>query len=346
MIKNNYLPKIFELINKSNLDERIKLPKRDSWPETYHIFDRTSINAIKAALAAERPLLVRGEPGTGKSQLARAAAFILKRTFVSKVVNAGMESTDLQYTFDAVSRLGEAQALSAVGAGLTDEQIRDKLDHKRFISPEVLWWAFDYQSAQEQFTGCHGQKLNPGLMKGCGPDSGCVVLIDEIDKAEADLPNGLLETLGNGAFTIPYLNKSIGLNPDRPAPLVVITTNEERELPAAFIRRCLVLNLHLSDKEDDLKKWLTHRGRVHFKNACSENVMSEAAAQLINDRKDAAREGLAKPGQAEYLDLLRAVIRISAIEAEKSSPGAIEECQRRILAKIKNFALRKNPLGQ
>jgi MoxR-like ATPase len=75
-----------------------------------------------------------------------------------------------------------------------------------------------------------------------------VLLIDEIDKAEADLPNGLLETLGNGA-----LHRSLARQPSArrramPTPLVVITTNEERELPAAFVRRCLVLNLQLAGR--------------------------------------------------------------------------------------------------
>ena len=108
--------------------------------------------------------------------------------------------------------------------------------------------------------------------------NGCVVLIDEIDKADVDLPNGLLETLGNGAFKIPYINENIGLSHEFPSPLVIITTNEERELPAAFLRRCLVLNLYLPQEENKLIEFLIQRGHIHFNDAIhkmAENFMVE-----------------------------------------------------------------------
>ncbi|MGB5686105.1 MAG: hypothetical protein WBM35_09845 [Candidatus Electrothrix sp.] len=75
-------------IPEFEVDKKILLPKRGSWPATVHVFDHYSVNAIRAALSAERPLLVRGEPGTGKSQLARAAAEHLERLFVSEVVHS------------------------------------------------------------------------------------------------------------------------------------------------------------------------------------------------------------------------------------------------------------------
>ena len=91
----------------------IPLPQRGSWPATVHRFDETSAWAVRAALAAQRPLLVRGEPGSGKSQLARAAAEVLGRLFVAEVVHARSESQDLQWRFDALGRLGDAQAMGA-----------------------------------------------------------------------------------------------------------------------------------------------------------------------------------------------------------------------------------------
>ncbi|MGE5341990.1 MAG: AAA family ATPase [Candidatus Omnitrophota bacterium] len=314
-------------------EEKVELPVMGSWPQTFHLFDERSIWAVKAALAAERPLLVRGEPGTGKSQLARAVAYVVGRAFISEVVHARSECRDLQWHYDAVSRLGEAQAL---GASRSDVDVTKHLNPLRFLSPGALWWAFDWHSACNQFEQCHDHICMPITPKDWNPTFGCVVLIDEIDKADADLPNGLLETLGNGAFTVPFLKEAVGLSKDTPAPLVVITTNEERELPTAFIRRCLVLHLELPKEELKLKAWLMKRGEIHFgpgcPEECSEAVRKEAANQLWQDREDALKRSVPAPGQAEYLDMLRAVCRISNDETK----------QMEALEKIRDFALVKN----
>ena len=95
------------------LKERISLVERGEIPEQYHVFDRYSAQAIRAALASRRPLLVRGEPGVGKTQLAAAAAKVLKRPLVARVVDSRTESRDLLWTFDAVMRLADAQAASS-----------------------------------------------------------------------------------------------------------------------------------------------------------------------------------------------------------------------------------------
>lgn len=320
-----------ETIDK-NIDAAITLPAVDSWPQTMHLFDTECLWAIKAALAAERPLLVRGEPGTGKSQLARAAAHVLGRAFAFEVVHARSEYRDLQYTFDAVSRLGEAQALGAAGA---EQDIQAVLNPIRFLCPGVLWWAFDWESAAKQYAVSTHKARKPSAPDGWTPEEGVAVLIDEIDKADSDLPNGLLETLGNGMFTVPYLRtgSTIGVSPAIPPPLVVVTTNEERELPAAFIRRCMVLYLELPGKKDELVSWLIKRGRIHFQGVCPDAVLQEAAEQLWQDRRDALEKGLPAPGQAEYLDILRAVSGISG--KEKKQLEALEA--------IRDFALKKNP---
>ena len=119
--------------------DSVPLPEYGSWPESIHQFDAKSINALKAALAAQRPLLLRGEPGTGKSQLARAAAVALNRLFVYEVVNAHTESQDLLWRFDAVGRLAEAQTLQ--GQNCSEDKLKQTLDSKRYISPGPLWWA-------------------------------------------------------------------------------------------------------------------------------------------------------------------------------------------------------------
>ncbi|VEN73411.1 AAA domain (Dynein-related subfamily) [Candidatus Desulfarcum epimagneticum] len=310
-------------------NEKINLPPVGSWPQTVHVFDEKSAWAIRAALAAQRPLLVRGEPGTGKSQLARAAAHVLGRAFVCEVVHAGSECRELQWHFDAVGRLGEAQAIGVSGKAEYKEKMLDPL---RFLSPGALWWAFDWESAEEQFEKSSGGFRKPEKPRGWKPQDGCALLIDEIDKADADLPNGLLETLGNGAFAVPYMDESVGLAENAPPPLVVITTNEERELPSAFLRRCMVLRLKLPEKKDELIPWLMEKGKLHFPD-CPEKILKEAASQLWNDRKEALDQALPAPGQAEYLDILRALDEIGGDEKE----------QLKVLNEISEFALQKYP---
>lgn len=159
-----------------------------------------------------------------------------------------------------------------------------------------------------------------------------MLLIDEIDKAEADLPNSLLETLGNGAFPVPWLDAPVGLRKDVPPPLVVITTNEERELPPAFQRRCMVLRLELPKERDALVAWLVKRGEKHFGKDCAESVRVMVAEKLFEDRAKARDLGHHKPGQAEYLDILRAL---------KNARGPDEAAQIELFKRIARFAFEK-----
>ena len=309
----------------------IKLPPHGSWPESVHQFDEDSINALKTALAAQRPLLLRGDPGTGKSQLARAAAIALKRLFVYDVVNAHTESQDLLWRFDAVARLAEAQSLQ--GQQCTPEQRQAVLDSKRYISPGPLWWALCWQSADEVYQKSQYQLISPEKPEGWQQANGSVLLIDEIDKANAELPNGLLEILGNNAVSIPWLKTTIGGKESIP-PLVIITTNEERELPPAFVRRCLVLNLELPTDEAEFLQIMVGRGKLHYGTQCSLKIRAKAAWQLLTDRRVGGDKGISNlPGQAEYLDMLRALAMLGKDEAEQDV----------MLEKIAQFTFRKYP---
>jgi MoxR-like ATPase len=312
------------------IDQPVTLPRTGTWPASVHLFDQASADALLAALAAERPLLVRGEPGAGKSQLARAAAQVLGRVFVGSVVHSRSEAQDLKWDYDAVARLGEAQVLAAVPSDLGH---RERLDPRRFLIPGPLWWVFDWASAEQQVRDYSLCKAHPpAVPDGWTPAQGAVLLIDEIDKAEADLPNALLETLGNGAFPVPWLDGPVGLRADMPPPLVVVTTNEERELPAAFLRRCMVLRLDLPSDPEGLVTWLVQRGEAHFGAACAETVRTRVARQLVTDRGRARDLGRPAPGQAEYLDILRALVH---------ARGPDEMAQLALFERIARFALDK-----
>jgi len=324
------LDKLKADIEKLNEVSELPLPAYGSWPESIHQFDADSLNALKTALAARRPLLLRGDPGTGKSQLAHAAAVALGRLFVYEVVNAHSESQDLLWKFDAVGRLAEAQTVQASTSQAERESI---LDTKHYISPSVMWWALCWQSANEVYQKSKYQLASPEKPEGWQQSQGSVILIDEIDKANAELPNGLLEILGNNAIEIPWLKTTIGGKEAVP-PLVIITTNEERELPAAFVRRCLVLNLDLPKEDEALEKLLVQRGALHFGQQCSETIRIKAAKQLIVDRNVAKEKGVIPPGQAEYLDMLRALTLL----------GKTEQDQGEMLDKIHKFVLCKYPV--
>lgn len=267
----------------------------------FHVFEREDVEAVNSALAAGRPLLLRGEPGTGKSQLAKAAAKGLGRAFVSTVVDARTESSDLQWTFDAVRRLADAQVK---GVSSREDPEDDRLGEDRYTAPGSLWWAFCWQSAQEQAKKTRSAvQTAPKLPKDCQFENGVVVLLDEIDKADSSVPNGLLGCLGDGLFTVPG-GRTISRGEIE--PLIVVTTNEERALPDAFLRRCLVHQLALPSDRQDLFECLVARGRAHFQDL-DQKVLAEAAKQTIVDRQKMQQQGLAPPGCAEYLDLLRIV---------------------------------------
>lgn len=259
---------------------------------TVHRWSYQEIDALTLALAAGRPLLVRGEPGTGKTQLAHAAALALGWQLQAMAVNARTEPQDLIYRFDAVQRLADAQSR------------RHRLQAERYWEPGPLWKACAWQHARR-----HGLWRSQPDADHPEP-AGHVVLIDEVDKADADLPNSLLELLGQRRLEIPALGQAFDLNPDA-LPLVIFTTNDERQLPAAFVRRCVVLNQAAGD---DYAVWLCQRGDAHFGQTAPPGrpqlpaeLMRSAAARLVIDRQRAHAAGVQKPGLAEFIDLLGAL---------------------------------------
>jgi MoxR-like ATPase len=266
----------------------------------WHQWSAAEIDALTLAYAARRPLLVRGEPGTGKTQLARAAADALGWRLHAETIHPRFEPPELLARFDAVRRLADAAA---------EEKLTDLT---RYWRRGVLWKAFGWESAQ-RFLADGERGIDPAA------PAGHVVLIDEIDKADSDLPNSLLEVLAQRSFRVEPLPQPIG-GPNAQPPLIVITTNEERELPAAFLRRCIVLTQQPGPGMS-YRDWLVRRGAAHFAELPADPstpsppraeliaavILEQAADQLVSDRQQVSNLNLPPPGLAEYLDLLYAL---------------------------------------
>jgi len=268
--------------------------------EFTHCFEEQSVAAIRAALGARRPLLVRGEPGVGKSQLAKAAARALQRPLVSHVVTGRTEARDLHYRFDAVARLAQAQVLALAAKHAADGL--DLLDEQKYVQPGPLWWVFNWDSADAQngATRVHGVRPeDPDPAWKWKKETGSVVLLlDEIDKADPDVPNDLLVPLGDNTFRV----EETGVDVYRTRELfVVITTNDERELPPAFLRRCVVAVLDRPRGDR-----LVAIARAHHPEVSDAMVrtVEEAADRFAEESEKVP--GARKPGTAEILDALRA----------------------------------------
>jgi MoxR-like ATPase len=271
-----------------------------------HVLERPQAIAINAALAAERPLLIKGEPGVGKSQLSRAAAEALGRTHVVHVVDAHTEPRDLLYTVDVVRRLADAQTRQ-----LEARAGADPLDIRRYVKPGVLWTAFDERGANDQLDVYHRKSdgLDPGILPRESMTSGVVALIDEIDKADSAIPNALLDALGRRSFSAPDGREVAMVGT---APLVIVTSNDERALPDAFLRRCLVLHLAMPSGRDAVRSYLLGRGRAHFPvddDPSLEPLLSKAAEIIADGRVAVQSQEHPGPGVAEYIDLIDAVWR-------------------------------------
>jgi MoxR-like ATPase len=286
------------------------------WPKpAMHFFDRQQAIAILAARKINRPLLVRGEPGCGKTQLARAAAQVLRMPMVCLAVNERTEAEDVKWHYDALRRLSDANCRQG---GVCEEEA--------YLSAGPLWWALNHTSAQ-QYQGHHCSQPYLGNNKDDQRDfaNGVLLLIDEIDKADRSVPNSLLEAMGNFSFSVPYINRQVQCA-DGQEPLIIITSNGEQELPAAFIRRCLVLDLKLDTKDEHaFVDALTQRGLaldIGF-----DQATIEAVASLLWEKRKAAEQANARilPGQAEFFDHLEAIRAMRGFAKKVRLEDAMEE---------------------
>src|SRR6188508_1387016 len=166
--------------------------------------------AVNAAVKLRRPLLVKGEPGTGKTVLAHEIAGALGAPLITWHIKSTSKAVQGLYEYDAVSRLRDGQ--------LGDERVRDI---GNYIKPGKMWEAFEADAAP-------------------------VLLIDEIDKADIEFPNDLLLELDRMEFYVYELRRTIVA---RQRPIVMITSNNEKELPDAFLRRCFFHYIRFPDRE-------------------------------------------------------------------------------------------------
>lgn len=301
----------------------LPLPASGPHAASCHKWRATEINAVSLALLTRRPLLVSGEPGTGKTQLARACAVALGYTLHAATLNSRTEAADLLWQFDAVQRLADAH-----GQRLQDNEC--------YWQPQALWLAIDWAGAQD-----YGSFRSQSA---AAPPTGHVVLLDEIDKAPSDVPNSLLDVLGERRFDIPGLGLTVHGQGDG-WPLIVCTTNREKELPDAFVRRCVVLNHAVP--EDDYVGWLVEYGKAHFgardgahagqAEKITTDILQAAAQQLAQDRLNAQYAQVYAPGLAEYLDLLAAL--------DRAAPGDAAG-QRIWLARLNQYAFLKDTSGR
>lgn len=267
-----------------------------------YVYDEEIILAVNVALTTKRPLLVRGPSGSGKSSLARNVARFFKWRYYEDVISSRTQARDLLWVFDTLRRLSDAQTDVGVKADV------------HYIQPGILWWAFDRESAKRR--GLSAAELSrtftPKEAKSflaIDPNKGdeheqAVVLLDEIDKADPDTPNNLLVPLGSLQFFVPEAKALVEATR---APLVIITSNDERELPTAFLRRCIMLNLQAPSRARLVEIAQAHFGEKHL------DLYKLLARRMTTRPKgENAADGASKPqpSAAEFLDTVRACLEL------------------------------------
>jgi len=298
--------------------------------EKFHPYlpDPDLVKAVNLAILIKRPLLLMGEPGCGKSILAKALAYEIHHNqldaagntkdfrdyFFEWNIKSSSKAQDGLYEFDAIRRLGEAQILSQ--KNLSKEEFEKELEKDQYITLQPMGEAF---------------------VKSKDDTTRAVLLIDEIDKADIDFPNDLLNELDKSRFTIKETKKTIRSEAE---PIVIITSNDEKDLPDAFLRRCVyhyIKPLKRSILEDIIK------GRFFSKEPKNEELIKKALDQFITIRKHlrANKTSVGKNvSTSELLDWFEAIKHYHQI-TEKGTINLEEEDN----ADLKNLITELKNLG-
>ena len=245
--------------------------------------------AVNAALTLQRPLLIKGEPGTGKTMLAEEVAAALKMPLLQWHIKSTTKAQQGLYEYDAVSRLRDSQ--------LGDERVKDI---HNYIVKGVLWQAFT-------------------------SDEPVVLLIDEIDKADIEFPNDLLRELDRMEF---YVYETREMVRAKHRPLVIITSNNEKELPDAFLRRCFFHYIKFPDQET-----MQQIVDVHFP-GIKQALLAQAMNTFFEVREIAGLKK--KPSTSELLDWLKLLL------AEDIPPEALRSQDNKTIVPPLHGALLKN----
>jgi MoxR-like ATPase len=245
--------------------------------------------AVNAAVTLTRPLLIKGEPGTGKTQLAEEIARALDRPLYEWHVKSTSKAQHGLYEYDAVSRLRDSQ--------LGDEKVHDI---RNYIVRGRLWEAFD-------------SEVQP------------VLLIDEIDKADIEFPNDLLRELDRMEF---YVHETRELIKAVHRPIILITSNNEKELPDAFLRRCFFHYIRFPDAAT-MEKIV----RVHYP-GLKQELLAEALGTFFSVRETPGLKK--KPSTSELLDWIKLLL------AEDIPPEALRSADPKKTIPILHGALLKN----
>ncbi len=255
--------------------------------ERYIVADDLGV-AVNAAVTLQRPLLVKGEPGTGKTELARQVATALEMPLIEWHVKSTTKAQQGLYEYDAVSRLRDSQ--------LGDLRVHDVAN---YIKRGKLWQAFEAPAR-------------------------VVLLIDEIDKADIEFPNDLLQELDRMEFHVYETGETIRA---RHRPVVIITSNNEKELPDAFLRRCFFHYIRFPDADV-----LAAIVKVHFPDI-KPALLTTALTQFFEIRETPGLKK--KPSTSEVLDWLKLLL------AEDLAPEDLKRDGKHSLPKL-HGALLKN----
>lgn len=332
-----YTPKHFELPKDG------VLPKNEAKGILPYVFTAEMAISIDVALATQRPLLVSGNPGCGKSRLADAVAVLQGWSLLSCTITSRTRLENLTAEVDQLRRLNDAQ-LGRLGKPEERSGCATGRPDAYYLNPGIFWWAFDADSASRRGLSAddansHAVELRyPGVMRQPrdGQAAGAVLLIDEIDKAEPDLPNDLLEPLDRRRFDLPEgfraarkdaAQTSIEAPAHQDYPLLtVITTNGERELPQAFIRRCVLLEI-----PDPSRDRLIAIAMHHEPKGNRERIAAVADV-LLKLRDLAEKQRVRPPGTAELLDAVRACEELD-IPVSAAPDSVWSQLERAVLAK-------------
>ncbi|MBO6775812.1 MAG: MoxR family ATPase [Marinibacterium sp.] len=244
--------------------------------------------AVNAAVTLERPLLIKGEPGTGKTELARQVADALGLQMIEWNIKSTTRAHQGLYEYDAVSRLRDSQ--------LGEERVHDV---KNYIKKGKLWQAFE-------------------------SDKKVVLLIDEIDKADIEFPNDLLQELDKMEFYVYETGETIRAEQ---RPIVIITSNNEKELPDAFLRRCFFHYIRFPDEATMRRIVEVHHPGIKG------DLLTAALTQFFEIRETSGLKK--KPSTSEVLDWLKLLL------AEDMTPEDLKRDGSSALPKL-HGALLKN----